>query len=117
MAARADVMDADEDSNGVITDLEYVKMRRAAGLKVGHMAEEVMAKLEPNECVVGHIIEETSATGNGRMLEASRGRRLLGDEAKYETAVDVIVDLIKNLAAVKGRDEIERLMMEQLYRH
>ena len=82
VAATAEVTKADDDSNGMITGHEYEGMKRDAEQAVGNVAHAVMATLDPNECVVEHIRkhleeQETSATatGSGRMLEASRRRR------------------------------------------
>ena len=89
VAAAAEVTKADDDSNGMITGCEYAVMKRDAEQAVGDVAHAVMATLKPNECVVDRIRkyleeQETSATatGNGRMLEASRRRRgrLLSEE-------------------------------------
>ena len=84
VAAAAVVTEADDNQDGMITDHELEEMIRSAEEEVGDAADAVIAALQPDECLVGHILDETSAatTRSGRMLEDShqRQRRLSGQD-------------------------------------
>ncbi len=75
-AAAAVVKDGDGDSDGMISHGELEKMIRSAEEEVGDAADSVIATLHSGECVVGRMLEETSAktSGNGRRLAESHLR-------------------------------------------
>ena len=96
-AAAAVVQDGDENHDEMITYGEFEEMKRSAEEEVGDAANAVIATLQSGECVVGHILEEMSATtpGNGRMLATSRRRRRrsLSEEysdEEYRSAMNVM---------------------------
>ena len=81
----------------MITYGEFEEMKRSAEEEVGDAANAVIATLQSGECVVGHILEEMSATtpGNGRMLATSRRRRRRSlkdaySDAEYQSAMSVM---------------------------
>ena len=98
-AAAAVVKDGDKNDDGMIDRAELERMKRSAEEEVGDTADAVIATLEPGECLVDHILDETSAmtSGNGRRLALSRRlqRRSLSVEtsSEFPTLYGIIVSL------------------------
>ena len=94
-AAAAVVKEGDADSDGMLSHGELEKMIRSAEEEVGDAADSVIATLQPGECVVGHILEETSATtsGKGRRLAAGRA---LGESVSVTSFKDLVWTLLSS---------------------
>ena len=69
-AAAAVVQEGDDNHDEMITYGEFEEMKRSAEEEVGDAADAVIASLQPDECLVGHILDETSATTTRSGLQA-----------------------------------------------